>query len=99
MFRRVLRVFLDEIHAIGTKLIYKHVWVVKVRENIPKDYPRVLEEGPKVGAKTAQDIPTNDWKSMPSGSVDPPLVVSHFFRLSMHRGETKGQSQNQITDG
>ena len=49
---------LDEIHVIGTKLIYKHVWVVKVRENIPKDYPRVLEEGPKVGAKYVQDSPT-----------------------------------------
>ena len=52
---------LGEIHVRGDKLIYEHLWVGNFRENIPKDHPRVLEEGPKVGAKTVQDNPTNGW--------------------------------------
>lgn len=52
---------LDEIHVSGPKLIYEHVWVGNVGANNPKDHPRVLEEGPKVGAKTVQDNPTNGW--------------------------------------
>ena len=90
---------LEVIHVRGPKLVYGNVCVGNILANIAKDHPRVHEEGPKVGAKTSQDIPTNGWQSMPSGSVDPPLVVSHFFGLSMHRGETKGKYQNQITGG
>ncbi len=43
----------DEIHVRGPKLKYEHVWVGNVLENIPKDHPRVFEEGPFMGAKTA----------------------------------------------
>ena len=55
MFHRVLRVFFGEIHVTGDKLIYNHVWVENVQANIPKDHPRVLENGPKVVPKTFQD--------------------------------------------
>ena len=43
---------LDEIHVTGPKLIYEHVWVRNIWKNIPKDHPRVLEEGPKLVPKT-----------------------------------------------
>ena len=72
---------LDEIHLIGTKFLYEHVWVRNVQENIPKDHPRVLEEGPKLVPKTVQDNPTNVLKSTPTGLVDSPLVVNHRFKL------------------
>ena len=49
---------LDEIPGRGPKLIYYHVWVVNVQDNIPKDRPRILEEGPMLVAKTAQGSPT-----------------------------------------
>ena len=35
-----------EIHVRGDKIMLKHVWVVNVWEYIPKDHPRVIEEGP-----------------------------------------------------
>ena len=44
---------LGEIYVRGPKLIYGHVWVGNVWENIPKDKPRVFEEGPMLLAKTA----------------------------------------------
>ena len=80
MFHRVLRVFFGEIHVTGDKLIYNHVWVENVQANIPKDHPRVLENGPKVVPKTIQDSPTHTWQSTPRGLVDAPLVVSYLFR-------------------
>ena len=52
---------LYNIHVMDPKIIYDYVRVEKFWENIPKDHPRVLEEGPKVGAKTVQDNPTNGW--------------------------------------
>ena len=80
---------LDEIDMGGPKLMYKHIWVGKVLENILKDHPRVLEEGPKLVPKTAQDSPTNRWRSTPSGSVDAPLVRSHQLGISGGIGEIK----------
>ena len=80
---------LDEIHVRGTKLVYEHVRVGNIRANIPKDHPRVLEEGPKLVPKTAQDSPTNRWHSTPSGSVDAPLVRSHQLGISGGIGEIK----------
>ena len=50
---------LGEIHVRDAKLVYQIVWIGNVRANIPKDHPRVLEEGPNVGAKTAQDSPND----------------------------------------
>ena len=50
---------LNEIHVIGAEIVYGHVWVGKFRENMHKDQPRVLEEGPKIGAKAAQDSPNH----------------------------------------
>ena len=45
---------LDEIYVIGVKLIYDRIWVGIIQEIIPKDHPRVLEEGPRLVAKTAK---------------------------------------------
>ena len=36
---------LDKILVGGSTLVYDYLWVVNVWENIPKDHPRVLEEG------------------------------------------------------
>ena len=44
---------LDEIYLEGPKLLYNNIWVGNVQANIPMDQPRVLEEGPKLGAKAA----------------------------------------------
>ena len=43
--------FLGEIHVIGAKIIYDHVWVGNIQANIPKDHLRVLEEGLKTVGK------------------------------------------------
>ena len=45
-FVEVYVLVLGKNHVIGAKIIYVHVWVGKVRAKIPKDHPRVLEEGP-----------------------------------------------------
>ena len=50
---------LGEIHVIWSKLIHDHFWVGNIQENFPKDHPRVLEEGPKVGAQDIPRPPTN----------------------------------------
>ena len=39
-----------KIHLRGPEIIYNNVWIKNVQEIILKDHPRVLEEGPKVGA-------------------------------------------------
>ena len=44
--------FFDEFHVRGRNLLYKHICVGNVMVNIPKDHPRVLEEGPILVAKT-----------------------------------------------
>ena len=44
---------LDEVHVRGSKLMYEHVWAGNVWENIPEDYLRVVEEGPKLVPKAA----------------------------------------------
>ena len=44
---------LDEVHVRDTKIVYKYILVGNLWENIPKDHPRVLEEGPMLVAKTA----------------------------------------------
>ena len=66
---------LDEIYVRGPKLIYEHMRVGNSRENIPKDHPRVLEERPKLVAKTAQGNLTYESQSTASGLVDGPLVM------------------------
>ena len=63
---------LDKIHVRGSKLIEGYVWVVNIRENIPKDHPRVLEEGPMLVAKIAQGSPTCGWQTTASCLVDAP---------------------------
>ena len=49
----------DAIHVRGDKIVYDHVLVEYVKPKIPKDHPRVLEEGPKVGAQDIPRPPTN----------------------------------------
>ena len=44
---------LDEIYVGGPKIIYKHRLVGNLRENIPNDNPRVLEEGHMLVVKTS----------------------------------------------
>ena len=44
----------DEIDVRDPKLVYKNIWVGNVRPNIPKDQPRVFEDGPIIWAKTAK---------------------------------------------
>ena len=56
---------LDEINVSVHILIEDHVWVVNVWENIPKDQPRVFDEGPILVAKTAQGSPTTDGNRRP----------------------------------
>ena len=63
---------LDEIHVRGVKLIKGHVCLRNVQENIPKDQPRVLEEGPVLVAKAAQGSPTYGWQTTASGLVNAP---------------------------
>ena len=60
IFCRVLHVRLDEIHVRGPKLVYEHVWIVNFCENIPMDHTSVLDEKPKVSAKTVQDSPSHE---------------------------------------
>ena len=45
---------LNEIYVSGVKLIEDRIWFTNVREIIPKDHPRVLEEGHKLVAKTSK---------------------------------------------
>ena len=37
---------LDEIDVRGHKIVYEHIRVGNVRTKVPKNQPRVLEEGP-----------------------------------------------------
>ena len=60
---------LDEIYVGGPKLVYGHIMVGYVREKIPKDHPRVVQEGPMLVAKTAQGSPIYGWKTTVSGLV------------------------------
>ena len=48
---------LYEIHVKGVRLVYNYVWIGNIQENIPKDKPRVLEEGPKLEVKTVPVSP------------------------------------------
>ena len=45
---------LDEIYMECLKLIYENIWIGNVQVKVPKDHPRVLEEGPKFCSQTAQ---------------------------------------------
>ena len=49
--------FFDEIDVVGPKLVYEHVCVRNVRENITMDNLRVLYKGPMLAPKTSQDNP------------------------------------------
>ena len=62
----------NEIYVRGIKLIDDHFWVGNFLENIPKDLPRVLEEGPMLVAKTAKRHSTYGGQSTASGLVDAP---------------------------
>ena len=64
--------FSDEIDMGGPKLVYNHTQVRNVRENIVKDQPRVLEEGPINVAKPTKSSPTYGWQSTASCLVDTP---------------------------
>ena len=50
---------LGEIPVRGPKIVYDNVWVGNVREKIPKDHQRVLEEGPKVVPRQSKDAPND----------------------------------------
>ena len=63
---------LNEIDVWCPKLVYKHIQVGYVRENIPKDHPRVLEEGLMLVAKTTQGSPTYELQLMAHGLIDSP---------------------------
>ena len=62
---------LDEIHVRGDKIIYDNVLVEYVKPNIPKDHPRLLEEGPKVGPKTSQGLLQTDGNRRSVGQSTP----------------------------
>ena len=63
---------LDEIYVRGPKLVYEHMRVGKVCENIPKDHPWALEEGPFKSAQAVKNQPNLRRQSTLSGSVDTP---------------------------
>ena len=60
----------DDIDMRGTKLVYDHILVVNSRAILPKDQPRVLEEGPFTRAKDVKTSPTYGWQSTTRGSID-----------------------------
>ena len=60
----------DESDVRCVKIVYNNFWVGNVWANIPKDQPRVLEEGHVLVAKTAKGSPTYGWQTMASGLVD-----------------------------
>ena len=53
----------DEVYMRGSKIISDHIQVGYVWEKIPKDQPRVLEEGPFTRAKAVKTSPTYGWQS------------------------------------
>ena len=55
------------IDVIGPLNACKHIRVGNVRENLPKDQPRVFEEGPNLGAKAVQIGLTYGWHRHPVG--------------------------------
>lgn len=63
---------LYEIYVGGSKLVYDNIWVVKFREWIPMDYPRVLEEEPMLVGKSSQGSDTYKWQTAANGLVDTP---------------------------
>ena len=63
---------LDEIYVRGVKIIEDIIWVGKVCKFIPKDQPRVLEEGHKLVAKTSKRQSTYGGQSTASDLVDAP---------------------------
>ena len=60
---------LGEICVRSAKLISDIIWNGNAQEIIPKDNPRVLEERPKLVAKTAQGSLTYERQSTASGFV------------------------------
>ena len=90
--------FLDEIHVRCPKLIRKYFQVGSVRENIPKDHPRVLTEGHFKSAQDCSRQTTNGLESTPSGPVNAPVVRYIQLVLSNGRVEDKYQPQSQTTD-
>ena len=46
----------------STYIIYENIEIVNVWANIPKDLPRVLEEGPFTSSQTAKTSPTYGWQ-------------------------------------
>ena len=59
--------------------MYDNFWVGNIRKNIPKDYLKVLEEGPMLVAKTAQCSPTYLWETMASSLVEGPVGGGHHL--------------------
>ena len=58
----------DEIYVKCTKIVYNHVWVGNVWENIPKDHTSFLEEGP---FKSAQESLPTEGNRRPMGQSTP----------------------------
>ena len=48
---------LDKIHVRGVLIIDDDIWVGNVREIIPKDHQRVLEERPKISVQAVAGRP------------------------------------------
>ena len=86
---------LDEINVGGPKLVYKYIWAGIVRENIPKDYQRVLEEGPQLVTKTAQDSPPTDGNRYLVGHWTPHCVVSS---IETYLWERRDQREASVPD-
>ena len=63
---------LDKIHVRGPKLVYKHVLVGNIWENISKDHLMVIEEGPFSMSQDCPRKPKLRRQSAPSRSVDSP---------------------------
>ena len=58
---------MDKFDVRGPTLVYKNIRVEKVREKVPSDQLRVLEEGPILVAKTAQASPIYGGNRHPVG--------------------------------
>ena len=71
---------LYEIDVRGPKLVYYHIRVGNILENIPKDQPRVLEEGPIFVAKLPKAVPLTDGNQRRVGW----LIPRRWGRWSRH---------------
>ena len=73
----------------GPKIIDEHSRVENVPEKVPKDQPRVLQEGPFMSAQVVKYQTNIRRKSTPSGSVDAPACDGDRFKHRSGRGASK----------